>query len=591
MALDDMIREAKQAGTWLAHRRAAAEVRQALGAEQARGAAKVAFLGSFTIDPLVDFVTVDAAEAGIRLETYVGGYGQHNQDILNADSGLYAFEPELVFLFVEFGAAVPGAEGEPAAGAARQAAQALTLLAETFKTRSDAPFVMASFMAPPAWPLHIVPAPLIGQVQEANRLLAEAARDDTQVSVLDLDALAAYHGYREAVSPEMLHMARIPFSEDFMALLARKCMSFVKAHKNLARKCLVLDCDNTLWGGIIGEDGLDGIGLGPDWPGREYVEFQRAVLELFGQGVILAINSKNNRDDVMQVIREHPHMVLREEHFAGMQINWEAKPINMRRLAEEINIGLDSLVFVDDNPVERQMMRDMLPEVAVVDLPENPSLYARTLRETNEFVRLFLTDEDRSRGRIYAEQRHRDELQKTAGSMEDFLRGLQTVVTIRLAEPSDVKRASQLTQRTNQFNLTTRRYSEAEVSAMIESDDWRVHVLGARDKFGDNGTVGLALVAVEGDTWRIDTFLMSCRVIGRQIEDALVDRILTDAARDGAARVVAEYIRTEKNGLVQDFWKRMALTPDDEDGNCSSWHMDLAGYEPKRFSYLTLENV
>jgi len=591
MTLTEIVNQAKQAGTWLAHRRAAAEIHRLLGPEQARAVAKVAFVGSFTLEPLVDFVVVEAAAAGIRLETYVGGYGQHNQEILNPASGLYAFGPELVFLMVEFGAAVPGADGESSADAAREAAQALASLVQAFKGRCGARLVVASFMAPPTWPLHIVPAPWTQKVQEANRLLAEAARDDEQVSVLDLDALAGYHGYRAATSPEMLHMARIPFSEGFMALLARKCVSFVKAHGNLARKCLVLDCDNTLWGGIIGEDGFDGIHLGPDWPGREYVEFQRAVLELFHQGIILAVNSKNNPDDVMQVIREHPHMVLREEHFAGMQINWEAKPVNMRRLAEEINIGVDSLVFADDSPVERQMMREMIPEVAVIDLPENPSLYARTLRETNEFVRLFLTDEDRSRGRIYAEQRRRVELQKTAGTMEDFLRSLETVIAIRPAGPSDVKRASQLTQRTNQFNLTTRRYSEADISAMLASDDWRVYVLAARDKFGDNGTVGLALVAVERDAWRIDTFLMSCRVIGRQIEDALVDRILTDAARQGAARVVAEYVRTAKNGLVREFWKTMAFVPVGDDGRRSSWRMDLAGHEPKRFSYLTVEGA
>jgi FkbH-like protein len=541
---------------------------------------KVAFLSSFTVEPLVDFTIVEAADSSIGLQTYIAPYGQVSQEILNRDSALYSFTPDVTVL---------AAEADSLSQNPVEAFQELVMLSKTFKENGGGILVVCTFMAKPAWPLHILQTEHQIQLTKANQSLREHFADDARVQVCDLDSIAAYLGYANSISPEMAAMARIPFSEGFLALLAKKLVSHLKAKAGIIRKCLVLDCDNTLWGGIIGEDGMDGIALGPDWPGREYVNFQKAILELYQQGVILAINSKNNEQDVMQVLREHPNMILKEEHFAAISVNWDPKPQNMDKLADQMNIGLDSLVFVDDNPAERQLMRQMQPQVEVLDLPDNPAFFEKTLRETSFFAKASLTEEDKKRGQIYAAQRRRMELQKSSISFDDYLRSLEMICSIWLAEEKDVKRVAQLTQRTNQFNLTTRRYSEANIKTMMGNPDWRIYVLGLKDKFGDNGTVGLAIVEIQPKQWRVDTFLMSCRIIGRQAEDALFDRILRDAAEQQVSQVEAEHIPTAKNKVVAEFWDRLGLTLDSEKNGTKHYRLITKNYRMKQFRYFKFE--
>jgi FkbH-like protein len=602
--LDAILADARNSGTWLACRKAARRIVELCQSGHRMPATlKTAFVSSFTVQPLVDFVTVQAAACSIGLETYLAPYGQISQELLNPQSGLYAFAPDLTILITE---------SDTLAGDPHEAADQLIALARAFEQTAAGTLVVCTFTAPPDWPLQILKTDRQTRLCEANSRLRQALGENPRVQLCDVDGLAAYYGYANALSPQMQAMARIPFDEGFLVLLARKLTAHLKLQAGLLRKCLVLDCDNTLWGGIIGEDGPSGIALGPDTPGREFVTFQKAVLELVEQGVILAVNSKNNEADVLQVLRDHPHAVLREQHFAAMCINWDPKPENMKQLAGRLNIGLDSMVFADDNPAERELMRQMLPEVATLDLPANPALYAKALRETNFFARASLTAEDKQRGAMYAAQRQRSQLAQAAPSLAEYLQSLDMVCSIRPAAESDIPRAAQLTQRTNQFNLTTRRYTEADIRRMLDDPCWKVYVLGLTDKFGDNGTVGLALVetkapsasdtkAVSENVWRIDTFLMSCRVIGRQAEDALLDRICTDAINAGAKQLEAEYIPTQKNALVADFWKKMnfqqsrdshgaGITKPASDETPTRYHRDLKNYTPKIFEYLKIEN-
>jgi FkbH-like protein len=574
-----MIDDARRAGTWLAYRRAAGQIRDALKSDtvKLRAGLKVAFIGSFTMDPLVDFTIVEAAASSIGLQTYIAPYGQFSQEILNPDSGLYALAPQVTVCMVEADAM----SHNPA-----EAAEQLITLAARWKEHASGVLVICTFLAEPAWPLHILQTPQDVNLKHANQRLKEHFTDDSKVQLCDLDAITSYFGYSRALSPEMMAMARNPFSEEFMAVLAKKIVSYLNVQAGIIRKCLVLDCDNTLWGGIIGEDGMDGIHIGPDWPGREYLEFQKAILELYEQGVILAINSKNNPADVMQVLNEHPHMLLREKHFASIQANWNPKPQNMDAIAKEINIGLDSLVFIDDNPAERQLIRQMMPQIETLEMPASPALFERTLRQTNFFASPFLTEEDKKRGQIYADQRRREQLQQSCTTLEDFLKSLDMKASIRLAGKEDIKRLAQLTQRTNQFNLTTRRYTESDITAMMQNPNWRIYVLSLKDKFGDNGTVGLAIVEIMPDCWRMDTFLMSCRVIGRQAEDALLDRICSDAAGQGISRINAEYIKTAKNQIAELFWSRMCFEKMNEKDTV--WQKSLKNYKPQKFEYLSL---
>ncbi|MBE3144291.1 MAG: HAD family hydrolase, partial [Planctomycetes bacterium] len=497
---------------WLVIRRHAGAVSDALRQKTLvlKHQADIAFVSSYTVDPLADYVQVFSAQNDLAVNSYIAPYGQFNQELLNPQSEFYRASPQITFLLIE-------AESLLASDAIDEQTQAALLsrlqgLVDAFLMHSKGILVLNTFPACPSWPLQVLPDQRRILIEKLNAGIIERYQSHPRIQILDLDALVAYSGWQNAMSPQMMSMARIPFSEAFLGLLARRIISHIIATLGLARKCLVLDCDNTLWGGIIGEDGLDGIQIGHDSPGREYLEFQKTILELYEQGVILAINSKNNKDDVMQVLNEHPQMLLREKHFASILVNWDPKPQNMQKIAEQINIGLDAIVFIDDNPAERQMMRQSLPQVETLEMPADPSLFARTLRETGCFTRAYLTEEDKNRGQIYAAQRQRDQFQQSCATLEDFLKSLEMVVSIHLAGKDDIKRVAQLTQRTNQFNLTTRRYTEADIAAMTQNHGWRIYVLGLKDKFGDNGTVGLALVEVQSKQWRVDTFLMSCRV-------------------------------------------------------------------------------
>ena len=581
--LNEIIFDARKASSWLAYRKAATKIKELLksGTAEVRTTIKTAFLGSFTVEPLADFTIVEAADCSIGLQTYMAPYGQVSQEILNPESGLYRFAPNVTILM---------AEADSLSQNPVEASEYLVELARAFKEKGMGILIVSTFINEPPWPLHILKTEREIQPAKANQLLRETFTDDSRVQICDLDSLAAYFGYANAISPQMSAMARIPFSEGFLSLLARKLVSHLKTEAGIIRKCLVLDCDNTLWGGIIGEDGIDGITLGPDWPGREYVNFQKAILELYQQGIILAINSKNNEQDVMRVLREHPHMILREKHFASIIVNWDAKPKNMEKLAEQVNIGLDTLVFVDDNPAERQLISQILPQVEVLELPDNPALFEKTLRETSFFAKSSLTEEDKKRGEIYAAQRRRTELQRSSVSFDDYLKSLEMVCSIKEAQEKDIKRAAQLSQRTNQFNLTTRRYSESDVTEMMGNPNWRIYILGLKDKFGDNGTVGLALVETQSKSWRLDTFLMSCRVIGRQVEDAFVDRICRDAVQAGCGNISAEYIPTAKNKLVADFWDKMGFNRLSADVKRIQYSKKLADYKSPRFEYLRIES-
>jgi len=295
----------------------------------------------------------------------------------------------------------------------------------------------------------------------------------------------------------------------------------------------------------------------------------------------LAVCSKNNLSDAMEALEKHPGMLLRPEHFAAFRINWIDKAHNLREIATELNIGLDALAFLDDNPTERERIRTELPEVNVIELPDDPMFYARALRKTPAFERLSLTDEDRERGRYYTEQRQRVELEQSAASLEEFYRSLRQEMDISTVTPGTLTRVAQLTQKTNQFNLTTRRYSEQQIAAMAAGPDWKVYSLRVKDRFGDNGIVGAAITHDTGEICEIDTFLMSCRVIGRTVETAFLSFLLNQARARDMKEIQGWFLPTNKNvDLVKEFYPlhgfKQIAGP--EDGG-SLWSLELSAAE------------
>ncbi|MBU6370919.1 MAG: HAD-IIIC family phosphatase [Patescibacteria group bacterium] len=319
------------------------------------------------------------------------------------------------------------------------------------------------------------------------------------------------------------------------------------------KKCLVLDLDNTLWGGIVGEDGMEGIKLSLTPPGNAFIAFQQAILDHYDRGIILAINSRNNPADAWKVIREHPNMILKEKHFAAHRINWTDKAANIKELAKELNIGLDSMVFLDDDPTNRDLVRALVPEVLTPDLPADPAEYARFLNSLGVFESKTITDEDKMRGNLYVTERLRKEEEKLFTTKEDFLRSLKLELVIARDDISAVARLAQMTEKTNQFNIDKKPKNETEMLLCIESGEHIVYSGRLSDKFGDYGIVIMAIVEPKGAAWHLSDLLMSCRVFGRDVEEAFFAHICQDALKAGAKEISVSFKKSEKNAPAEEF--------------------------------------
>ncbi len=327
-------------------------------------------------------------------------------------------------------------------------------------------------------------------------------------------------------------------------------------------KCLVLDLDNTLWGGVLGEDGVDGIQLGGDYPGKAYSYWQRALKQLAADGVILAVCSKNNEADVQEAWEKNPAMVLKREHFSALRINWQDKATNMRELAQELNIGLDSMVFLDDNPAERELIRQMLPQVEVPDFPAKPYQLMPFFKDlVGKYFRIYaVTDEDRAKNKQYQANALRQAEQSRFTDFDDYLYSLDISIDVIPADEHNLPRIAQMTQKTNQFNLTTRRYAEDQVNRLIDSG-WHIYCMAVSDRFGDSGITGtIFLEPVDDITLNIGTMLLSCRILGKGIEEAFFKTVLNLMRLDGYRKLTASYLPTAKNGQTADFYDRMGMT-------------------------------
>jgi FkbH-like protein len=393
--------------------------------------------------------------------------------------------------------------------------------------------------------------------------------------ILDLSELVAETGRERFYSPKMWYFGSLPFSGQGEILLAREILRIEKAVRGKRKKCLVLDLDGTLWGGVIGEDGVEGIALASSGMGSQYRDLQRVAKELSERGILLAIASKNNLEDALRPFREHPNMLLKEENFVKIKADWNPKPANIAAIAKELNIGLDSLVFIDDNPVEREAVKTVLPQVAVPDFPDGdtsqlPAFMKNVARRY--FTTLRVEKEDLQKTEMYRAEAEREAARNSHLSLDDYLASLEMKLTLYRLRPGDrhageIARAAQLTQKTNQFNLTSRRYTEADLAAMTNDDRVRVWMAELHDRFGDYGRICLAIArldtrAPDEPAATIDTFLMSCRVMGRGVEDAVlgcVERALVD---EGVTTIRGEYRETSQNEPVRGFWDKMGYEPE-----------------------------
>jgi len=543
---------------------------------------RIAILSSYVLDPLVPFLDVECRRAGLTPAFYVAPFNQYTQEVLNPSSGLYAFGPEIVFVALDLEDLFPGVRRVPSVDdLARGRAEirgTVAGLVQELHARSTALIVVHELTFTGSSPHGILDNRrgdgLSRWTEDVNRDLAEDLGAQAHAFLLPLRQVLGRAGNERGQGRKLFYMARMRHTDGALRELASYSMRYVKPLKGLTRKCVVVDLDGTLWGGVVGEVGPDGIQLGPVAPGIEFVDFQEALLNLTKRGILLAVCSKNNPDDVMPVLREHKHMVLREEHFAAVRINWRNKAENLREIAEELNIGLDSFVFLDDNPVERELIRQMLPQVLTIELPRDASQYRPTLENLSDFELLALTKEDEQRASQYRANRQRQALELSSGSLDDYLHSLEIRAEIARAEGHHVPRLVQMLNKTNQFNTTTRRYQTPEIERFVASPDHRVYVLEVADRFGEHGLVGSAIVRRERDAWRIDNVLLSCRVMGLSVETVLLKRIYDAARLHDAARLVGEFIPTAKNGPTADFYRRHGFQLAGEVDGAQAWTLD-----------------
>jgi FkbH-like protein len=523
--------------------------------------ARIAVLGSATTSLLLPLLKSLCFRDGIEGEWYEGMYGAYRQEILDPASLLHRFAPEIVCIIPSWRdlnlppLAADGRERTVEAVVSEHAA-----LWKTLADRSPCHIVQHAFDLPAAESAGSLSGRRGGRsrvLRQINLRLAEVA--PAFVSVLDTERVMTSVGIDAWEDAALWHRARQHPSTRALPALVEQQMAHIRAAVGLTRKVVVCDLDNTLWAGIIGEDGIDGIRVGnPSPEGEAHAYLQQYLKELQARGILLAVASKNNPDEARLPFTKHGGMVLRLEDFAAFEANWDDKATNLRRVAAKLSLGTDSFVFLDDNPFERAWVRSQMPEVAVVELGASPATYVRDLDAGRYFEVLSVSEEDRRRSQLYRVEAEREAFREQAGSLETFLAGLHMRASSVAISDANRARVTQLVNKTNQFNVTTRRYTEAEVSALTARGWCAAFQLS--DRFGDHGLVGVMFCQPGSSRrWNIDTWLVSCRVLGRQLEAFMLDRAVEAARSAGITHLRGIYTPTAKNGLVADLFDRFGF--------------------------------
>ena len=529
---------------------------------------RIAILRSYSAEMIEPVLKLRLILEGYDPTFFWGDYNQYTQEILDHDSSLYAFKPDLILLLVRIDDLMPTfvlnygnkefCEWEKDI---KQNAAHLIHLISSLNEKISAQVIVQNMSLPeiPYWGVY--EAQEINSqtdlVQDFNRILRKEIQTKPTTFVWDYNSFLMRKGYETIYDPKLMYISSNPFKQSSYILIADDLMRYISSVMGKGKKCIVLDLDNTLWGGVIGEDGLEGIALGHEYPGNCFVDFQKELLKLYKRGIILAINSKNNEKDAFEVVDNHPDMILRRKHFAAYQINWSDKANNLKNLAREINIGIDSMIFIDDNPVECEWVQQQCPQCTVIQVPKRPYLISSIVQKLPGIENIRLTGEDKKKGEIYQAQVKRKSLKDSASDLGDFLHGLEMEVEIKGSEKFTVPRISQLTQKTNQFNMTTRRYTEKDIVGFENRSDNYVFSVSSKDRFGDNGIIGIIILKFEMECCIIDSFLLSCRVISRTIEQSMIAFIAEFAEKKGATKLIGEFIPTVKNKPAADVYLKM----------------------------------
>jgi FkbH-like protein len=529
---------------------------------------RLSLLSTFNVDAITPFLVEALDRQRLRGIIHLGDFGQIAQSILDPESALYREKPDGVIIIPAIEDLFAPLYDDPrklltddAQKLVGERANEIRRWVQVILDRLPEAFCFIATWKPLSLPLEYIldpAAPNRGQ-QLSDRwctLIREMGEISPRVVILDWASHSERLGIRAYSDPRLWYLGRMRFNPDGLIEISDLIAAHVAAYRNMAKKVAVVDLDNTMWGGIVGEDGMSGLMLGEEGIGLAFLDFQRELRKLHDAGIILAICSKNNPDDAWEVFEQHESMVLKRSHFASVRINWQDKATNLREISHELNLGLDSFVFFDDSPVERDWVRAALPEVEVPELPEDPAYRPQFLRDMSSFYRIHLTQEDMQRAESYRAQSLRTQLKSSLTSLDEFLESLEQLIRIAPVHAGSLARAAQMCQRTNQFNLTTQRYTVADLEKMSANPDVELYTVAVQDRYGDSGITGLGILRFEGDQAHIDVFLMSCRILGRNIEDVLLAFLADRASQRGTHSLAGYYYPTAKNIQVADFYER-----------------------------------
>jgi FkbH-like protein len=561
--------------------------------QKSKTALRIALLGSSNLEFLKTalFERMTALLVDREVSVYTPPFGQAYQEILLPESGLHQFQPDITFFCDRLEDIFHVNE---LSSAKAEDEELLSVYLEMISRWADG-YAGTAFvnrfasLQPPVWgTADIANQGVASRVQSANDRLGHTTAALSHVHLYDLGRAARQFEEGAAFDPRLWFLGRFPFSKGFSDYLAERYAGLILATLGRTARLLVVDLDNTLWGGVLGEDGREGLQLGGDYPGNAFLHFQHVLRQLMDRGLALAIASKNDEKNALHAIEALSGMVIRESHLASYRINWLEKWRNVLEMAEEIGLGLENIVFVDDSPVERAQMQQYLPAVKVLELPEDPALYAQTLLSSPYLECINLTDEDRKRSHSYVAKRHMEQSRKQFADPAYFFASLQLKLHIATLGSVNLSRATQLVNKTNQFNTTTRRYALNELLSIQQQDDSDVFVIGLKDRFSEFENIGVAIIywnQPELGTAVIDLFLLSCRVLGRGVESGFLAWLGAHAKNRSMRALIGHIIPSRRNTPVRDVYQKHGFQEDSKQG---SWLLGLSSEIPPVPAWLTI---
>jgi FkbH-like protein len=564
-----------------------ARARKLVSLKPPREKLRLAILGGYSLYPLHELIEHVCEVEGFPLELWRGDYDNYISEIMDDHSGLYSFAPDVVFMLPAERRCIYAGKltdaRELQAADARRTVDSLLELARRANEKTRAEIILTNFMLPVRHDPGAFRSRTLGSDWTFRKWvnLELGLSAPPYLHLCDLEFLAHRLGGLAARDERAWFESKQPCSPALMIELAREVAQLILSLKRAPKKVLALDLDNTLWGGVVADDGLDGIELGDTSPrGEAFKAFQKYLVSLKQRGVLLAVCSKNDLARAAEPFEKHPDMVLKMEDMVSFKANWEPKSENLRAMASELNLGLDSFVFVDDNPAEIDIVRQFAPEVTTILLGPDPADYVAQLADSRLFEPRNLTSEDAERTSQYRADSQRKTLEASVTDMASYLQSLEMEAVISEFAPVDVPRLSQLINKSNQFNLTTRRRSEAEVTAVMNDPEYAGYSMRLKDRFGDHGLISIVIGRQAGETMHLDTWLMSCRVLKRQVEEEVLNEAARLAKARGCTRLQGVYLPTPKNEMVRDFYGRMGFTLTTESETKREFVLRLDNFQP-----------